>query len=405
MPGYSYKAINAEGATVSGQINADDELAALDGLAAQNLTPVHLKQGDHAGPWWSREVNLTGRTSSVPPAELERFFSTFAALMQAKLPLPRALRFCADQAKSRPMRSSLIAISDSIANGQSFGAAVQDHPNAFPARFATLLALGEKSNRLEEIAHRAVVAIRSETAAMRDVRSAMIYPIILLIMSVLVLSLVVFFLAPTLVPVFASSGAEPPAILSTMVRLRDLILGYWLPGLACLAAIILSTILFAKPIRSAADRLAMRLPGFGNYIRQRETLKFCRFLGLLLTSGAQLNEALSDMVNDTKRHEYRRLISDAESRIVAGGTLSDSIANSPLIDEMARALIVAGEESDQLPRMLNVAADALTLQSNEALNRAVRLLTPLLTLVIGLGVGAIILSTITAILDLNDVAF
>lgn len=405
MPSFAYTAIDDDGATRKGQIMAADELSALDALSAKNLVVVDCKSAKDAVPWWAREISLTGGSAGARTRDLEQFFSTFAALMQAKIPLIRALRICADQAGSTAMQRGLMAIAEGVSNGQSFGDALDDQDSIFPNRFARLLALGERSNQLEEIAIRALSAIRSEGEARRQLRSALIYPAILMLMSLLVLSLVVFFLAPTLVPVFATAGSEAPTILAAMVTIRDFLLDHWSGIFVATAAVILLTVIFRRAIAQVFEFLAMRAPFSGNYIRQRETLKICQSLGLLLTSGATLNEALNAMADEEKRAPYRGLVSEAASTIVAGGGLKDGLAVSPLIDDTARALILAGEESDRLPQMLEVATATLNTQCKEAMAQAVRLLTPMLTLILGLGVGAIILSTITAILDLNDVAF
>ncbi|WP_457645938.1 type II secretion system F family protein [Profundibacter sp.] len=386
-------------------MQAENDIVALDLIAQRGLTPIDLTEGGHSGPWWSREINLFGASSKTKPAELERFFTSFSALMQAKFPLPRILGYCETQTKDRTMKRALGGIRTSVENGTPLGQAMRDAGGVFPDRFTTLIATGEASNKLAEISASAATLLSSEEKLKRELRGALVYPIILLIMSALVLSLVVFYLAPTLMPVFATADAEPPVVLRFMNTIRNAILSGWPIILTGIAAIVLILYALRTKISVATTALLMRLPLTGRYLKQRETLRLCQSLHLMLTSGASLPQSLAAAQEGASFPAYRQLLADTKDRITAGGTLSESLCTSPLIDDMASALIQAGEESDRLADVLQTAVTSLSDSTSQTLNQMIRMLTPLLTLIIGVGVGAVILSTISAIMDLNDIAF
>lgn len=405
MPNYAYSAYTNDGESVSGEIQAKSDVAALDLIAQRGMTPITLTEGGHAGPWWSREVNLFGASDKLKSGELERFFTAFSALMQAHFPLPKILGYCETQTKDRAMKRALGMVQASVEDGMTLGQAMRGAGEVFPERFISLIATGESSNKLAEISASAAALLNSEAKLRRELRAALVYPIILLIMSALVLALVVFYLAPTLMPVFATAGAEPPVILQFMTGIRNAVLSGWPVMLSVLAALGLIGYALRKKLSAGISSLLMRLPLTGTYLKRRETLRLCQSLQLMLSSGATLPQSLAAAREGANFPAYQSLLTDTENRITAGGTLSKTLCASPLIDDMASALIQAGEESDRLAEVLQTVVTSLSASTSQTLNQMIRLLTPLLTLIIGVGVGGVILSTISAIMDLNDIAF
>lgn len=405
MPTYAYSAYSNDGSSVSGEIQAENDVVALDLIAKRGLTPISLTEGGHVGPWWSREINLFGTSDKLKPGELERFFTTFSALMQARFPLPKILGFCEAQTKDRVMKRALGTVQASVENGMTLGKSMRAAGGIFPERFISLITTGESSNKLVEISASAAAMLNSEAKLKRDLRAALVYPIILLIMSALVLALVVFYLAPTLMPVFTTAGAEPPVILQFMTSIRNAVLTGWPILLSILTALGLIGYVLRTKLSAGISGLLMRLPLTGKYLKRRETLRLCQSLQLMLSSGANLPQSLAAAREGASFPAYQILLENIEDQITAGGTLSETLCTSPLIDDMASALIQAGEESDRLGDVLQTVVASLSASTSQTLNQMVRLLTPLLTLIIGVGVGAVILSTVSAIMDLNDIAF
>ena len=405
MPVYAYSAYTNDGSSVSGEIQAESDVAALDMIAQRGLTPINLSEGGHSGPWWSREINLFGSSGKTKSGELERFFTSFSALMQARFPLPRILAYCETQTKDRAMKRALGTVRTSVENGISLGQAMRGADDVFPERFISLIATGESSNKLAEISASAAELLNSEAKLKRELRGVLVYPAILLVMSFLVLGLVVFYLAPTLMPVFATAGAKPPAILQFMTGVRDVVLSGWPILLAGIASAGLLAYTFRRKLAAGLTALLMRLPLSGPYLKRRETLRICQSLHLMLASGATLPQSLTAAQEGAGFTAYKSLLAGAKDRIIAGGTLSETLVGNPLIDDMTSTLIQAGEESDRLTEVLDTVVKSLSDSTSQTLNQMIRLLTPLLTLIIGIGVGAVILSTISAIMDLNDIAF
>lgn len=405
MPRYAYSAYAKSGEIENGEVFAENDVAALDVLTSRGLKPVSLIAGGSAEKWWQRDFSLTGGAAQARPEALEQFFRTLAGLLEVRFPLPRAMRFCAGQSRDRRLARALGRVTDALEGGQTLAEALKNEDGYFPDRFVAMIDVGEAANRLPEIVSRAADTLTTEAERRRELRSALIYPAILMAMSLLVLAMMIFYLAPTLMPVFGSAGSEPPAIMLAMINIRSVLLSGWPMILAGLAAAAFVSRLLVPPVRRMLFRVGLRLPVTGAYLRQVNTLGLCQTLVLMLAGGAPLPRAVSTARDAAPLGPYRDLIARTLELINAGGTLAESLGTSKLIDPMAVAMIEAGEEADQLPQVLDRLVRDLRSRSARTLTQAIRAITPILTLLIGVGVGAVILSTVTAIMNLNDIAF
>lgn len=404
MPAFRYMAVDAQGDTQRGQLEAADRVGAMQQLSGRGLTPIEVSQGRAAADirWWQRDVSLSG--SSIPNRHLIAFLQNFATLAEAKLPLKQVLAFTREQCGSAQLKHVLQNVEEDVANGQPLAASMAKHGNIFPKRFVTMLEIGERSNTLEQAARNAADMIETEDKLRSEVRSALIYPVILMVMAAAVMGLLLFHLAPTLAPVFATAGAEPPWTIVQMLRVRSALINYWPLFLVLIALPFLALKLFRGPARSVMEPVLLKLPWIGSYYRNRETHKIAQSLSLMLASGATMSEALATAEQASEWKLYRDLMDETRQAVEAGGKLSQTLGASQIIAPILRTMISAGEESDRLQQILVTATRTLSRDSAGSLQLAVRLLTPVLTLVIGLIVGSMIFSTITAVLDLNDLA-
>lgn len=404
MPTFAYSAIDPQGKRSTGEVIAADQVTALDQIAAKGLTALEVTEGQAAQPWWNRDIQFL-TSSTLKPKELESFFSALSAMLAAQTPLPRALRFCADLTRDKVMKTKLQTAISAVEDGMPLADALTVNDAAFPERLTTMIRLGETSNNLGPVVARAAKMLEAEAQLRREVQQALIYPIILLLMSIFVISVLVFYLAPTLAPVFASANAEPPGIIAVMVRLEALFTTAW-PALL-IGAAVGAVLLYALRARLflVIQSLLQLLPVTRGYQSKRESLRLCQTLYLMLSSGGQLSDAIKTAAAGTDQPKWQAMLTQAHRDIEAGQTMTTALLNNTAIDPMTRTILTTGEESDQLVTVLGSAVNTLQSQTSQTLSQAVKLLTPLLTLAIGLAVGAIILSTITAIMDLNDVVF
>lgn len=403
MPSFSYTAVTKAGATTRGAIVARDEVGALDVLVRRGLTPTALRKGRWSNvPWWKRELFPRRRLS----ARLFPIFTSLATLLNARLPLIEALGFVAAQTRDPVLHHLLSNLQDALQNGQSLTHAL-DSPDAtaLPLRIRTLLQLGERTDTLAQTCARVASMLKSEADIAGELRSALVYPVILLAMSLLVLGMLVFFLTPTLLQVFVTAQADPPGLLSVMNAVRIAFVVHIGPLAAGVAIVALLAVLLRSRLSHALQWILSRTPITATFLRKRDSAAFCQTMSVMLQAGMSSVDGLSAATPIIRTPAWRQAITQARLDVEAGASLADALERLDQLDPIAKALIRAGDKSDRLGDMFQSAADTLHRDTQAALKRALSLLTPFLTLLIGGLVGVLIVSTITAILDLNDIAF
>lgn len=399
MPHYVYEAVGRRGDRLKGELSAADEAAALASLAQSGLTILDISEGRDEGPWWSREISL-GRTG-LPPAELQAFLRTFATLLDAGFPLVKALRFAEGEAPSPRARRVLGRLTSAVEGGASLGEALSGE-DAVPDHIRTALALGENANDLPRVAAAIEMRLSAQIALAREIRGALLYPAILLVMSLLVLALLVFYLAPALRPVFETTGEPVPTTLAALDGLRLLLVDHWPVVLVAITG----SVVIAVSLRArlgAVRRVVRLVPVISGWEREGRTMGLVATIAMLLESGAAIDKAV-DAAAAAAGPVDGPALRDIAEEIRGGAPLSGALAAAGLAGPTSLAMIRAGEEADRVPDMLRSVERTLESRIAARTKAATQLLTPVLTLTIGLLVAGLILSVIGAILDLNDAA-
>jgi type II secretory pathway component PulF len=405
VPSFTYKGVDTSGNLRSGQLDAADQAAAFDKLSNMGLTPISLAEGAKAEAWWLRDISLTGAAPKFPLSEVEVFFNMVATMSNAHLSPTRILQICADLARHRGLKLHIQAAAKRLQDGQSLAESLADDKERFSPRLLQMLDIGEKSNAVPAVALRIAASLKQERALKAEVRQALVYPCILLLMSAVVGAVLVFYLTPTLTPVFVSANAELPFVIRAMGGLRQFLLTSW--PLLILSIVAASVILFGLRQRLAKlrDRMLQVLPFVGTALRDKDFLNFCTTLELMLSSGATLSDAIKVTESAVSLRSWKTQTQQLVSHVENGGSLSSGLATASLADAASFAMIRAAEDSNRLRDVLPSICTALEQRLKNKINQSVRLITPLMTLCIGVFIGAIIMSTIGAIMDLNNVMY
>ncbi len=355
--------------------------------------------------WWQRDISLTGASAKLSRSDQERFISTMASLLSARLPLLRAITFCIEQTQDARSRRALSLVRDAVESGAPLASAMSDATPGFSDDILRLVEAGESSNRLDRVLAQTAIALAAEARIRRELSGALIYPALLLALATAVMLVLALYLAPTLLPVFTAAGAPAPMTIRALAAFGETVRTSWIAML--LLGVGLAVVLWVARdgVQSAFRYLALKTPGLGTTIRRRETLRITQTLSLMLESGAPLLKAVGAARESTASPTFRTALTSAEEALLAGRSLSSALSAARVLDPMAMTLIAAGEESDQLGATLPALNILLEGQISQGIGQLIRLITPVLTLAIGFGVGSIILATISAIMDMNDLAF
>lgn len=406
MASFQYRAYDAGGRLVSGQLESATREAALDALRRQGALPVEIAATDATESRSPYGLSLL-RRGTLPDATLALVTRELATLLDADLPLDDALRLIALQPSldARACRS-VDGVLQRVLAGTSLSEALASEAHAFPEVFARLVAAGEQSGGLARPLAALASDLERRVALRTTLRDALIYPLVLLAAAVVALSVVVGVLVPAIAPLFDEAGVAAPPVIAVLRDLQTLVATRWPLLVAAVVALVLLLALAGERagIRRGVDALILRLPIAGPLVQRRETARLAATLATLLGNGVAMLDAMRIAGTAQTNHVYRAATAGMTERLASGSMLSGEIATSGLYAELAQRMIAIGERTGDLPGMLARLARIEEAALQRGLERIAGLVAPLLTITIGLFVGAIILSVMDAVLGLNELA-
>jgi len=397
---YSYKALDADGRFVTGELQADSRPAAAAHLVELGYVPLEtVERPEERGIGWRKYFSI-GR---LPPREVTVLIRDLALLLKAGLPLDDALKLLGDDA--RPAAARLLGdIRQAIGSGAGFAEALGAHPDSIPAEVIAMVRVAEAAGGLETVLEAvADDRTRQERVAAR-VSAALRYPAFLLVVAVAVLVFFLLFVVPQFAGVIKDFGTEPDPFVSVVLALSswltengDILAGV-LAGLALLFFLVLRT----RTLRNRLLRFVGRLPGIRGVVELRRTATICRGLGTLLGNGVTLTDALKVMA-DTAGVDAEP-ISMVLDRVRRGGRLVDCLTETALVPPLAARMIRVGEESGELATVARRCADFYEGKLGERLDKLAGIVGPAAIVVISVVVGSLIVSIMSTLLSINQIA-
>jgi general secretion pathway protein F len=405
MPTFSYRAYGGRGEFAEGRIEAASPDAAGEMLWAQGLTPFHLQAADQgAERWWQREVFGRSRTSA---AQLAAFTRDFATLNSAEIALDDALRILAAQAPSRAMRAVIASLLASVLDGSHLSDAMHKHPQVFTADYVSAVRSGEVGGTLGQVLEEMADLLERRMEIRNRIRSALVYPAILVAFAVVTVGLIVAVLVPGIAPIFEQGGKAMPAaigfVLAVQAHGTEIAAALFVTAAAAAAALALA--LRRPPVRLALDRFKLRPPLFGAFILEQETARFARSLGTLLRAGVPLLQASTSARATIGNRHLGAGVDRALEAVREGSSLHRALDRHAELPAVALRMISVGEEAGKLDRMLLRLAAMFEQQTQRTVDRFMTILTPALTLSIAALVGGLILTVMNAILSINELAY
>lgn len=406
MPRYTYQAYDRHGALNAGVIEAQSRKTALDALHRQGQYPLQIDESaaSAVAPWWRREL-FAG--SELPLADLGNFTREMATLIKADLPLDEVLRIVSLQPLvSNRMRGIATLVFNRVREGMSLSGALAED-RRFPEYYWRLVLAGEASGSLGNVLDELCLLLDRSIEVRRQITSALLYPLTLLIAAGATVVVIVTVLLPTIVPMFKDAGAQLPASVQFMVDVRDLLENHSIAMLLLLAMLSTGVVAVGRDqrLKRYRDGMLLRLPVLGSLVRDRETGRFARTLSTLMHSGVPMLDAVRITASVLQNRAFAEAVVEAGDSIKEGRALSAPLIKSGLFTELAVRLIGVGEQTGQLSTMLMQVAKIYEATLERQLTRLMSLVTPILTLLIGGLVGGLILSVMNAILSVNDLAF
>ncbi|MFN9779564.1 MAG: type II secretion system F family protein [Alphaproteobacteria bacterium] len=406
MPIYSYEAAGKDGKPTHGTIEAPSRSMAVERLLQQGRTPLQLsEQPLQRGPA-SLSAWLPSWGSMAEARSRGTLLRELAILLKAGLNVERSLTTMAALASTPATRATIDAMLESLRSGETLSAAMARAGDAFPESMRRLVAAGEASGRLPEVMTR-IADAEERTRQLSDrLVSAMIYPALLMVTMLGVLTLIFTSVLPQLEPVLASAGSAipwPAAMLLAVSRFMNAF-GFTL-AVVLLAGLVASLYLLRQPATQLAlDRHAIKARYLLGIPLHYQTAQFFRNLAMLVDGGMPLNRAL-ELAQQALSNRFMRQALDAVINDVRQGrTLRTALEQAGLFPRLAVEFVAVGEETGRLAPMLQEAADMFERDVQTRVDRLSALLLPMMTIFLGLVVAAIMTGVVSGIFAANDLA-
>ena len=404
---YRFRAFTPRGDIEEGKVEARSAEEAADLIWDRGLTlmePPSASQGE-AVPWWKRDIAFG---SSKKPSEraVSEFTRQCATLAQAEIPLDDALRMIAGEIVSRPMREISASLLADILDGSPFSEALGRHPDVFTRDYVNIVRAGETSGDTARVLVELASLLERRLELSGKVKSALIYPSILVVLALVSVGVIMNVLIPNIAPIFAQNGKPLPTLIAILVSLQAnwqaLLLG---SGLAvAIGGVAAWALLRFAPVRHALDRVILRLPLAGAITTKREAARFSRTLGTLLRAGVPMVAAFAAAREVVANRFLGDGLDKSLHELQDGAALAKSLTRNTALPRAALQMIGIGEEAGKLDHMLLRVADSFERQTQRQIDDLMTLLTPALTVVIAGLIGSLIFTVMNAILSINELA-
>ncbi|GAB3281362.1 type II secretion system F family protein [Parahaliea aestuarii] len=400
MPHFVYKAIGRDGKATEGGIEAEGLELASRQLRNQGLTLLKLEPGLAAANGPARKGKGPGRQ------EVLSMTTELAVLLRAGLPLDRALKVLIDMAAEPSMNAMLSDLLSAVKGGKSLSQALAAHEEIFGSFYINMVRSGEASGHLSAVLDRLVEYLENAKANRDSAVSALIYPCILLVVSVLSVIVMLGFVVPQFESLFEDMGDALPALTRMVIAGADFIKTWgWLLALAAVAAFFyLRNWLRSAAGRKSLHRHMLKAPLVGRIVFEFEMSKFARTVGTLVGNGVSLLKAISiaiDTVDNTLLKDALQVLPPA---VKAGKRMSVALEETGMFTPMVIQMTRVGEESGSLDKMMLELAKVFDDHVQSGVKRGLTLLEPVLILTMGAIIAVIIISILMGILSVNDLA-
>ncbi len=401
MGAFEYTAVDAVGKERRGVIEGDTPRQVRQLLRERQLLPLSVTEV--AKREALRQHSFQFRRS-LSAADLAMLTRQLATLVQSGLPLEEALLAVSEQTESPRVKSILLGVRSKVMEGHTLADGLADFPRAFPELYRATVSAGEQSGYLDAVLERLADYTEGRQVLRQKVQHAMIYPIVLTVLAMLIVSGMLVYVVPKVVGVFANTGRELPALTEALIGLSDFLRDY---GLALLVAAGVAFWAFRRLLQrpaaqAAADRFMLRLPLVGRLVRGANTARFTRTLSILVGSGVPVLEALRISAEVVTSTPMREAVEVSAARVREGAPIGKSLGASGQFPPICIHLISSGEASGELETMLGRAAANQEREMDGLIAALLGIMEPGLIVAMGAIVLMIVLAILLPIFELNQ---
>ncbi|MFN8059700.1 MAG: type II secretion system F family protein [Vicinamibacterales bacterium] len=401
MQTFAYAGRTRAGETVSGERQADSREAAVaalrrDQILVTKITPVSAKSAEKA----AKKKGVGGK--AVPAKNLAIFTRQFSVMIDAGLPLVQCLEILGKQEPHKGFSDVILKTRADVESGASLADAMRRYPKAFDELFTNMVAAGEAGGILDTILKRLATYIEKNVKLKGHVKSAMIYPVAVIVIAAVVVGVILWKVIPTFAQMFSSLGAQLPLPTRIVIWMSNsLVTGapLLLVGMGAVS-FALRSYYMTENGRRVIDRIMLKLPILGLILRKIAVARFCRTLSTLLSSGVPILDGLEITAKTAGNAIIEDAVMSVRSSIERGETVSAPLAATNVFPSMVTQMISVGEATGALDAMLSKIADFYEEEVDTAVAGLLTLIEPVMIAILGVVVGGIVISMYLPIFDL-----
>lgn len=393
MAVFTYVAIDGKGKQVKGSLDADNQMKASEQLKKDGLTIIELKEGSAL----NKEVSLGSfGKKKVKIRDLSLLCRQFVSLNRAGVTIIETLKMLAEQTENPTLQEALVEVSTSVQKGDSLAIAMRQRSDVFPELLCHMVAAGEASGNLDVSFERMAQQFEQSAKLQSMVKSAMTYPIIVLIVAFAVVIVMLEFVVPTFMGMFADMDIDMPKITLAVVAVSDFVQANFILLLVIIAAIVAGVMYFSKTAtgKGLFHRIAIKAPIFGDLTVKQSSARFARNLSTMLAAGISTPDAVQIVGETMNNVYYKEVMANARTDVMQGVPLSTPLEKSGLFPPMVYHMVRIGEETGNTEAMLDTLADYYEDEVEEATKALTTMLEPLMIVLLagicGTIIGAVI---------------
>lgn len=402
MKKFKYFARNQEGKEMKGVVEARDASAVADVLHDRGLIVVDVKEEMKFDLERLNEINIGG----VPMQDKVVFMRQLATMISAGLAITKALEILKQQATNPYFQRVLIDVLESVQGGMSLAESFRNQSeDVFDDITLNLIQAGEESGNLDKILERLATEMEEQKSMGAKIKSAMIYPAIILIVIVAVIIIMMVVLVPSMTEVYSEFGAELPWATQLLISMSDFMSKLWWVILTVLLVFVVGIKMFLNTDRGRNiwDKIVLKIPTVGTIVTKMQLSNFTRILSLLLSSGLSIIQALELTANSLSNSVFRNSVLEARREVEKGGSLAVPIARNEYFPLIVSQMIAVGEETGELDAVLAKVSQYYKEEVDTATDNLSALIEPVMLVLMGVSIGFIALAVYMPMFQLSEV--
>jgi type IV pilus assembly protein PilC len=400
MKKFKYSARDTKGKVVEGEIEAKDVQAVTDILHEKGLIVVSVKEGLGIDLERLNEINIGG----VPMKDKVVFMRQMATMVGAGLPLTRSLEIMVQQASNPLFKRVLKNVLDSIQSGKTLADSFRAEEDVFDDITINLIEAGEESGNLEIILEKLAIELEEKNDLSSKIKSALIYPAIILVVIIGVVLLMMFVLVPAMSDIYSDFDAELPFATTLLMNMSSFFINYWWAVLTVLLVLGIGIKYYLDTPKGKRnfDKIVLKIPVLGKIITKMQISQFTRILSLLLGSGLPIIKAIELTAQSLSNEMFRDTLMEAKDEVEKGGPLAIPIARSEYYPLLVSSMIAVGEETGEMDIVLQKVSEYYKDEVDAATSNLSTILEPFFLILMGGAIGFIAMAVYMPMFELSS---